>query len=173
VSITAGLVPANCQVLSAVVAALIGVMLLLTMAVRPYNVPVKNALSVASDGMTCAAAVMVAVSVSSKNEQLARDGTRLALAAVNVTLVSCVFSALRFVVMHLKHCRMTEGAPDGRLTQPLLTMDDYEMVRADAKAVADVDGSAAAGASAAGVPPVGDALAGLGFSSDDSMDDML
>jgi hypothetical protein len=191
VSITAGLVPADCQVLSAVVAALCGCMLFMTLAVRPYNVPVKNALCTVSDAMTCTAAVMVAASIPDKNEQLARDATRLALAAVNVTMVSCGFSAVRFVVMHLKHCRMTEGAPDARLTQPLLTMDDYEMVRVDARAVAQPDPNAVgaiATDTAVGDPLDGlldaapapaptaahvDALAGLGFSSDDSMDDML
>jgi hypothetical protein len=112
VCIAAGFVPKSCGVLAIAVAALTSAIFLLALVTRPYNVPLKNALVVVSDGMTAAAAVMVAVAIQQHNKQLARDGTRLALAAVNVTLASCAFSVVRFVVMHLKHCRLVEGAPN-------------------------------------------------------------
>jgi hypothetical protein len=105
--------------------------------------------------MTAGASAMVCVAVHDGDEQLARDATRLALAAVNVTLVSCAFSAVRFLVMHVKHCRLLEGPVNTR-TVALLALDDDEMVELGvaARAPAKMDvASPATTAPPSGAPP--------------------
>jgi hypothetical protein len=113
-----GLIPLNCGAIAVAVAAINFLMLLLAIAVRPYTVLLKNALSVAADLLTAVATALVAVAIHSADAvfaaRLVRAGAGLCLVAINVTLLSCGVSAVRFAFLLLWRCELAAGAAGRR-----------------------------------------------------------
>jgi hypothetical protein len=166
VSAASGLIPYQCQLISVITCVVTAAMVACDVLVRPYNVPSKNVLALVGDGMTFLATVMITVAIYNDDARLARDGSRLALAATNVAVVSCGLSAARFVLAKLWGCRLVEGAADvGGATAPLLQMTELTDLRAVAAAAAADEPPAPRRAEA-------DAQR-MSFSSSSSMDDLL